>query len=750
MARRRSVPPTVNRARHHDRKGDPMDVDDDDDDGYGSDGTASKSSEETDLTDPADYGEDSEGDASDLAGLLADDEHPPEHYMEMMADTNGSLLQYNEYAANSLKLLDRIEQEWFKFCAYLKREPKDMYQRMDVQMLYAFFSWVLNQRRGKGGRRRQGLKYQSSLDTYWKIFRLVYEREVQEKIDRETSLRVIKNVIPKLAKQYHLKKGRRKKSVVYLDDLVKVVETTVTTTKKKFGHGRQRILLCLFFQLAGFSANRPQALLNLCYRHIKITLLKDPAGGPNNILIEFTVEFAKTFLGEKEETTFIVPEIIFDPSLVLSPHVVLLGLLFADRAFAPLDGERVLTSARQLIDLKIPDDTYQIELHLDPALNEVPVFRRSERTMERIEISATEALTYSTIRPWIRRVGELSAFRDIVRPYSLRYGAGKALDNSGHVSEAVRSLIFQHSDPRTFLKYYLHRKVDKDVRAIVQGLDPQEHIMRAACRMLRSVNPRRPQELTTEQSRSVNRQPHIQELIQKRDLLSGRLGRPLKKQKGTVQYELHKKISRELVGARQRARDNLLLDVQEKFDFEEPLREIKRQLSGIKVAKTFSGCVNTNETVSPPQQRLITALLTLPCETLWDEMLRRTEGIDAVAAYCLFEEGDTCRQPHDKRPTAQALQKVRVEVHVPPPPNQREIASAAVMNVRRPLYCFICLDKFSTHGGVTKHLGRKHLQHIKPGDMIRCPRCDDVVLKSKMDLQSHAYHVHSTVSPEDL
>ncbi|OJD11105.1 hypothetical protein AJ78_08055 [Emergomyces pasteurianus Ep9510] len=70
------------------------------------------------------------------------------------------------------------------------------------------------------------------------------------------------------------------------------------------------------------------------------------------------------------------------------------------------------------------------------------------------------------------------------------------------------------------------------------------------------------------------------------------------------------------------------------------------------------------------------------------------------------------------------------------------------MKDHRPLYCFICLDKFSTHGGVTKHLGRKHLQRIKPGDTIRCPRCD-VVLESKMKLQSHAYHVHSTVSPDD-
>ena len=72
------------------------------------------------------------------------------------------------------------------------------------------------------------------------------------------------------------------------------------TTKKKYTHGRHRIQLALFLQLAGFSGNRPQAVLSLCYRHIIVTLLRDPNRGPHNILIEFTYEFTKQFLGTKE------------------------------------------------------------------------------------------------------------------------------------------------------------------------------------------------------------------------------------------------------------------------------------------------------------------------------------------------------------------------------------------------------------------------------------------------------------------
>jgi hypothetical protein len=85
-----------------------------------------------------------------------------------------------------------------------------------------------------------------------------------------------------------------------VQDLAKVVETTISTTEKKFGHGRHRIELGLFLQLAGLTTNRPQAILNLRYRHIQVSLLRDPRGGPHRIVIEFTFEFTKEWLGAKD------------------------------------------------------------------------------------------------------------------------------------------------------------------------------------------------------------------------------------------------------------------------------------------------------------------------------------------------------------------------------------------------------------------------------------------------------------------
>jgi hypothetical protein len=72
------------------------------------------------------------------------------------------------------------------------------------------------------------------------------------------------------------------------------------------------------------------------------------------------------------------------------------------------------------------------------------------------------------------------------------------------VSNSLRNLIIYHADTRTFLKYYLDRRIDKNLPAIIRGLNLDNNIIYAACRMSRTIDPDRPQELTTAQSISVN------------------------------------------------------------------------------------------------------------------------------------------------------------------------------------------------------------------------------------------------------
>jgi hypothetical protein len=55
-------------------------------------------------------------------------------------------------------------------------------QAISHRTLKAFFDWMLNQRRGKDGRKLAGIKSANTLGTYWKVFRLVHERATGEKI----------------------------------------------------------------------------------------------------------------------------------------------------------------------------------------------------------------------------------------------------------------------------------------------------------------------------------------------------------------------------------------------------------------------------------------------------------------------------------------------------------------------------------------------------------------------------------------
>ncbi|KZF22621.1 hypothetical protein L228DRAFT_246969 [Xylona heveae TC161] len=83
-------------------------------------------------------------------------------------------------------------------------------------------------------------------------------------------------------------------------DVLEFLQVNLTSTGLAYKLGRHRLQLGLF-TLSGFiTANRPKATLELRYRHLRVTLLRDPRDGPHRILLEFTYEFTKTYLGMKE------------------------------------------------------------------------------------------------------------------------------------------------------------------------------------------------------------------------------------------------------------------------------------------------------------------------------------------------------------------------------------------------------------------------------------------------------------------
>lgn len=125
--------------------------------------------------------------------------------------------------------------------------------------------------------------------------------------------------------------------------------------------------------------------------------------------------------------TFPIPEIVYDPSLIFSPHVILLGMIFDDQAFLAPN----LTSPEGLSELDIVPGRNQLELPLKPEKDNVPVFRRAIRTLQGWAISRNEALSYAFLNSNMKKIGQITGFKQVTRPYALRYGAGKAFNEHG-------------------------------------------------------------------------------------------------------------------------------------------------------------------------------------------------------------------------------------------------------------------------------------------------------------------------------
>jgi len=244
--------------------------------------------------------------------------------------------------------------------------------------------------------------------------------------------------------------------------------------------------------------------------------------------------------------------------------------MFDDQVFAAPS----LTTPEQLSTLEIEPGSNQLEIPLKPEWADVPVFRSIVRTLEGWGVSPDKPLTYAVVRSAMRKLGQITGFKQVTRPYALRYGAGKAFNENGwcllfpksesvstnlgyigNVSEALQNLMMQHADIQTFLRHYLHRRVTADTAAIVRGLDPQESVMRSACNMSRWIDPDRPWGLTTEQAESVNNDATIRSLVQTRATLRQRLkGRYSKHPK-------YQKLNKRLKSERERLRAALLIHI---------------------------------------------------------------------------------------------------------------------------------------------------------------------------------------------
>lgn len=368
--------------------------------------------------------------------------------------------------------------------------------------------------------------------------------------------------------------------------------------------------------------------------------------------------------------------------------------------------------------------------------------------------------------------------------------------------------MLQHASIDTFVRHY-SVGIHVDAQAIVRGLPAQKQLMRFACSMSRSIDPRRPYRL--EDTSCINDIPRVRTLeekkqvrkrardVKKRDYENAQAAlqrefgddppkkssvschfrtdhKQWKTQKKGVEKlrqkyhraeDLYDHAVKQLRNEKRRQKHRLIRENLERYKNEQPVIDSERQLAGKVVDEEVMGALQRTGYMTPQHMTLIDSVLTMPGTTIEKEYERRIAAINAVIAVCDAEEGAPSRP---RGPQKRPADVVDIPPAAPLPKREKStpsdksdntfsqaIASVCVKSrEERPTICFICLGNarlpeskrlqtYKNPGSLSRHFVNKHIKPF-PNDMhCECNICGEKLL-SKSGLLNHAQRVHGIVS----
>ncbi|OJD20581.1 hypothetical protein ACJ73_08084 [Blastomyces percursus] len=605
-------------------------------------------------------------------------------------------------------LRHRVVDRWKLYCARKARRttnpkwncPKEALRQASANDVHLFFNWVLGKlKRGKKGRRLPGIKVEDSLNTDWKYFSGYYKKETGGVMSEKMRNKIL-NGKRYLAEKYGLRKQPRDNAPVYIEDMVPYNETILQTQEKRFHLGLQRLLLCFYNMLGLFTVNRKTAILQIQYKDLKLSVQRNPHGGPPVPTVDFTPTCIKNKFGMKKLNTFILPEIIYGISLVFSPHVFLFGFLFHAEAFEnptlqTMDDVRRLLPAAGCQELELPLKQEMDEWYLFPKVvvvgGQVRILRDTPMTL-----GSNPKIT-SEIHGW------LNPFYT----HQFRHGGGKLLDESGFVSGPQMNVIMNHASINTFIKHYRIRR-HANLQEVMCGLDPDREWERALTGQNRLRDQRRPRHLTAAEKDSVEQMPELQALIrthqEMRELLA-RTGDP------ALQLVVSN-LGRDITNTRQRLRYKLRNEVRQGFSRKQAVVDIERQLSGTAIHTEPAQQPSDRVCDIPPEQMyLLECLMSVPASDLLDdEWQRRNKAVEAVRQYCDFLEGGPLR---GRLPQEAPDGETKIVRECPPSALTRNDQSRApvehIRDAPKPEACFQCRKQYTRYADVLRHFRSAHL-----------------------------------------
>ncbi|MCJ1275146.1 hypothetical protein MMC21_002946 [Puttea exsequens] len=302
----------------------------------------------------------------------------PEYYQQLEDNLNVLGITQRVYKVGSEDILGLVNKFWYQYCHFIKKNPVSTLEGISINVLYAFFHWLLRER-------KDSLGAANSLKTYWNDLCLVRQR---------------------LANAHDIRKDKKKKPVLLAEDEFELLKTLYTSTETTF--------LTSETHTAGFD-------YSTCRDHGQPAFYS--VGEQPRVLIEIVFNITKGYLGEKDANEFGIPNVPVKPCLPICPHITILALLFADQAFAASS----LTSPEQLFCLRIAPGQKQSPVPLKEEMAERPLFRRCQNAASGVQNSEEEALTDTTLRRQMTALGSITGIELPTGPYTFRRGNGQAL-----------------------------------------------------------------------------------------------------------------------------------------------------------------------------------------------------------------------------------------------------------------------------------------------------------------------------------
>ena len=299
-----------------------------------------------------------------------------------------------------------------------------------------------------------------------------------------------------------------------------------------------------------------------------------------------------------------------------------------------------------------------------------------------------------------------------------------------------------------FERNYLSRMIRYNTQDAYWGRTPDNGSAKAASRIGRLRDSKRPRKLTEHQGRQVRQEPGIIELCRIRDHIRAQIVSEygfIKMAEGEPIHEEYQTLGRTINGAIRAEERALLKRIQEEYDTAAPITDIQRQLNGELLSDNdASNSVFQFKFVE--RHRIAEALL---CDLSSADQRRFHRHLDLFTDMIAL-----CKRRERQRPRTRS---VRMEdddhaVNLPKldPEEKHEIPLKCIG-----WQCLFCLtrddlslkdrqQKYKSKYSLQRHANRCRLNHFKPEEKMPCP--DDhgcgVILESIMHFKSHAERVH--------